>query len=471
MPWVIAFLEGLSTLAVEVIAIRLAVPVVGSSATLNGITLAIVLLALSAGYWRGGTLSARRDPHRLLTALSRNLLVAAALYGVLAFPWEARLLEKTLDIGLAVPLAIGATACLLYLVPVYLASQTVPMLAELTNTEGKAGKASGRVLFFSTLGSVVGGIVTPVWLFPSLGVQRTTYVVCALLVVAGVAALGRSRIIAAATSAIVVLALLAAAHVLLAPKEQGFAFDSAYQTFRIVEDENSQGRAERVLLLGGDRASGVYARNGETSFSYVREAEKALTETRAADILVIGAAGFTFPRDAARLAWVRRIDAVDVDPAVKWIAEREFLKQPLDPKVHFFALSARYALHRLRREGRRYGLTLVDAYYGKSIPPELLTQEFFADVAAISDHTVVNVIMDADLESNFAHSLLASFRGAFPKVWVKPLVVEDQDLNNVLVSDWQEEGSEAWNSQGRAYRDDLSSADRDWVRLAWGQSE
>src|SRR5260370_28741455 len=141
-PWIVAFIEGFSTLAVEVIAIRLAVPVVGSSITLTGVMLGVVLFALSAGYWRGGALSARWDRAQTRTALARNLLIAAVLYGAVAFPLEAVLLERFLDFGLALPMAIGVTATLLFLVPIYLASQTVPMLAEVTNTEGKAGKSS-----------------------------------------------------------------------------------------------------------------------------------------------------------------------------------------------------------------------------------------------------------------------------------------------------------------------------------------
>ena len=471
MAWFIAFLEGASTLAVEVIAIRLAVPVVGSSATLTGVTLAVVLLALSAGYWRGGMLSARWDSRRTQTALGRNLLLAAGIYGVVSFPLEANLLEKTLDAGLDVTLAIGLTALGLFLLPVYLASQTVPMLAELTNSEGKAGKASGRILFFSTLGSVVGGILTPVLLFPRLGVQRTTYGVCALLVIAGCAALGRSRFALSAASGVTVLALVVAAHIVLSPREPGFAFDSAYQSFRVVTDEDAEGRAERVLLLGGGRASGVYLDDGETSFAYVRETEKALSETRASDVLVIGAAGFTFPRDAARVPTVQRVDAVDLDPAVKRIAETEFLGEPLDPKIRFLPMSARYALHKLRRDGNHYGFAFVDAYYGKGIPPELLTVEFFSDVNAISDRTVVNVIMDGTLASAFANNLLASFREAFHGVWVKPLMVEDQKFINVLVSNWPVAGSNPWNGRGIIYHDDKNTADRDWIRLLWRRAK
>src|SRR3982074_1761150 len=100
MPWIIAAVEGFSTLAAEGIAIRLAIPVVGSSITLTGVMLGVVLFALSAGYWRGGTLSARWGRTQTRAALARNLFIAAVLYGGLAFPLEAALLEKALDKGM-----------------------------------------------------------------------------------------------------------------------------------------------------------------------------------------------------------------------------------------------------------------------------------------------------------------------------------------------------------------------------------
>src|SRR5260370_20421439 len=170
----VALVEGLSTFAVEVIAIRLAVPVVGSNIVLTGVMLGVVLLALSAGYWRGGALSARWNPEQTQRALSRNLLLAALLYGAVAFPLEAAALAKFLEWELPLPLAIGVTAVLLLLLPIYLASQIVPMLAELTNVDGHAGRAPGKVLLFSTIGSVAGGIVTPIWLVPVIGVVPTT---------------------------------------------------------------------------------------------------------------------------------------------------------------------------------------------------------------------------------------------------------------------------------------------------------
>ena len=468
----IAFVEGFSTLAVEVIAIRLAIPVAGSSILLTGVTLGVVLLALSAGYWRGGALSARWDKTRTRTALSRNLFVAAVLYGALSFPLEAILLEKLLDAGLGLALSIGVTATALFLVPIYLASQTVPMLAELINVEGKAGQASGKVLFFSTIGSVAGGVITPVWLFPSIGVTRSTYVVCILLVgAAGVMAVGRFRALQTSAMAAVTLAVMVSAHALASPGHDVFSFDSAYQSIRIVEEKADNGRMERVLIMGGGRASGIYTDNGETSFAYVRAAEKALSETNAAAVLVIGSAGFTFPRDVAAYPQVKQLDAVDVDPVVWNIAEREFLKRPLPAKIRFLPWSARYAVRKLRQDGNHYGFTLVDAYFGHGIPDELVTMEFFRDIRLVSERTAVNVIMDSVMESAFAKNLLASFRAGFGVAWVQDVDPSDADPTNIMVTNWPAEGSVEWKGSGEIYKDNRNSASLDHVKLVWGADQ
>src|SRR5213078_2808521 len=208
------------------------------------------------------------------------------------------------------------------------------------------------------------------------------------------------------------LLVLLTGHALVAPPAAAFAFDSAYQSIRIVDEKTAGGRIQRVLIMSGSRASGVYADNGETSFEYVRAAERALAENPAEHVLVIGAAGFTFPRDVANFPAVKQVDAVDVDPVVRNIAEKQFLKQSLPPKVRFLPLSARYAVRKLRRDGAHYGFTLVDAYFGQGIPEELVTTEFFRDVRLVSERTAINVVMDRDMDSKFATNLLQTFREA-----------------------------------------------------------
>lgn len=464
VAWVVAFAEGFSTLAVEVIAIRLAVPVVGSSIVLTGVMLGVVLLALSVGYWRGGALSANWTPQQTRRALSRNLLIAAVLYGAVVFPLEAMALAQFLDWELPLTLSIGLAASILLLPPLYLASQTVPMLAELTNIDGHAGRASGRILFFSTIGSVAGGVVTPVWLFPTLGVARTGLVVCAMLVVAavGMALEKRATMVGGAAA----LALIAGATALAAPRHELFYFDSEYQTIQVVERPKGD-RVERVMMMSGGRASGVYADTGQTSFAYAHAIFEALQQSRADSLLVIGAAGFNVPRDAVALPYMKTIDAVDVDPAVKPISETYFLRQPLPGIIRFFPLSARHAARKFGRERRRYGLTVLDAYFGQGIPEELVTLEFFEDVHRVSDRTLANLITDRDLDSEFSHNFLATFRQAFGAVWIVDVAPGDSYFANLLISNWPVSGATLWNEQGTAYRDDKNHAAWEFVRMKW----
>jgi hypothetical protein len=269
--------------------------------------------------------------------------------------------------------------------------------------------------------------------------------------------------------AVAVILVAPAMHRLSAPTGDLFSFDSPYQSVRIFNSQAKNGRMERILMMGGGRASGVYADDGESSFSYTLVSERALAETGASEALVIGSAGFNLPRDAARMPVIQRIDAVDVDPSVKPIAEQYFLKQPLSSKIQFLALSARFAVRKLKRESRHYGFTMIDAYFGKGIPDELVTTEFFADVRAVSDHTLVNAGLDRELESAFARNLLATFRAAFGDVWIIDAKPNDPDrMTNILVLSWPAQGSKLWTGTGTVYHDDLNTADRDRVSLMWG---
>jgi len=469
LAWAVAFAEGFSTLAVEVTAIRLAIPVVGSSMTLTGVLLAVILFALSAGYWHGGQLSSRWSHPRMRTALTVNLFLAGAIYAAVSFPFEAALLERFLDAGLSLAPAIGAAATLLFAVPVYMVAQSVPLLAELTNDEGKAGKASGRVLFYSTLGSVAGGIVTPVFLFPKFGVRASGYAICGLLFAAAAlwTASHRRRwmIVAAGAAALAVVSRAGLGSPV--PANQRFRFDSPHQTIRIVEERRASGRMERAMYLNGGRASAIFADTGETSVGYVLEADRLLAAAPCALVLAVGAAGFTFPRDVSALPEVERVDAVDVDPDVLDIAERHFLPQPLPAKVRFVPVSARYALRRAHAQGVHYGFTLLDAYTGKAIPAELLSREFLTDVRAVSGRTAANVILDRAAETDFARNVLATFRQVFGRVWIKDVDQGDADPTNYLITDWPIPGSAEWTGAGAIYLDDRNTADRDHTRMIW----
>ena len=72
----LVFAVGMSTLGAEIAAQRLMAPFFGSSTVIWANTIAVVLLALSVGYWLGGRLADRRPEPRALNGL---VLLGSAL--------------------------------------------------------------------------------------------------------------------------------------------------------------------------------------------------------------------------------------------------------------------------------------------------------------------------------------------------------------------------------------------------------
>ena len=94
MLYLIALLEGFTTLAVQMIALRLATPIVGSSIILTSIFIGIILLALSAGYYLGGVVASRNSKPKIRLILACFLLFTGLYYGLITFTAEEHLLER-----------------------------------------------------------------------------------------------------------------------------------------------------------------------------------------------------------------------------------------------------------------------------------------------------------------------------------------------------------------------------------------
>ena len=170
--YIVAFLEGFTTLSVEIMSIRNSIAIVGSNSISTSIILGIILLALSYGYYRGGVFASQNKPEVIKKKIYQNLLIASIFYTFVSFPLENQLLSYllSLNIGYFLPIFIGVSV--LFILPVFLASQTIPLLSELIDDDKKA-VIIGKLLFFSTVGSFMGSVVTSLVFFSYIGVEKS----------------------------------------------------------------------------------------------------------------------------------------------------------------------------------------------------------------------------------------------------------------------------------------------------------
>ena len=355
---VLLLVEGYCSLAVEMIALRVLVPVAGQSVAVTSVVVTAFLAALALGYRSGG-----RFPGDVREKVGWNLAAAAA--------WSAFWLSR-----FGVALAFDATAWLPPLAQVavyaavgvglaaYLLAETVVLLVGSGGRESASGKAGGA-FSASTLGNVAGGLLTALVVMQHLGVAAALALASALLLLAALGAWGRLdwRL----WSPGVAVAVLAGGN--LAAERNGLALATVHADYAV--DAAADGA--RYLRVNGQNASREDG-NG-VGHPYIEWIEDRVYErvpgARRLRVLVVGAGGFTFGRGRPETA--ADIVYVDVDDRLGEVAGA-FLGAP--PRSGTYAAVDGRA-YLLRREAE-FDAIVLDAYADRTtVPAHLVTREFF----------------------------------------------------------------------------------------------
>ena len=425
--YALVFVVGTASLGAEIAAARLMAPFFGASTIVWANTIAVVLVALSAGYWLGGRLADRRpDVRSLCLAVLCSALLLAAV------PFVARpFLDLSVDAldqiraGAFVGSLLGVLA--LVAVPIVLLGTCSPWAIRLAVPDVEhSGRVAGRLYALSTAGSLVGTMLAALVLIPFVGTQRTFLAFAVALAL--IAAVGLGWRFAAAPA---LLALVAAVPVgAVKATDDGrmlYEGESRQQYIRVIQRDDG----DRVLELNeGQAVHSVLPERGYLTADYWDSflvLPLAARTEPPGRIAILGNAAGTIARAYGHY-WPRtRVDAVELDPKVTELGYRYF-DMGSNPNLSVFNEDARPWL-RDSRGG--YDMIVVDAYHQPYIPFYLATREFFelvSDRLAPGGVVVVNVGHPEgsdDLEQVIGRTMAA----AFPTVLRDPV----EQTNTLMV--------------------------------------
>ena len=350
--------EGYCSLAIEMIALRVLVPVAGQSVGVTSIVVTAFLAALALGY-RAGAGFGGDVPEKV----ARNLAVAAASsafwlshVGVGLTFGATGPLPPLVQVGVYAALGVGPAA--------YLLAQTVVLLVDSGAGATASGKAGGA-FSASTLGNVTGGLLTALVVMQYLGVGAAVAVVSGLLLWAALEVRGRFdwRLWAAGVAA----ALLCAAN--LAEERRAYVLSTAHADYA-VEAEAHGARYFRVNGQNASREDGTGV--GHPYLEWIEDAVYGdLPEGRPARVLMVGAGGFTFGR--GRPAELVDKVYVDVDDRLGDAAEAFLGERPRSGR--YVPMDGRAYL---LRHAQTFDAIVLDAFADRTtMPAHLVTQEFF----------------------------------------------------------------------------------------------
>jgi spermidine synthase len=432
--YVILFVSGGAVLALELLASRILTPYFGVSLYIWTGILSITLVALALGYWIGGRLATVRDAAGGVAGLAQRfaLMPAIAAFAIIA----ACLVYPHLFPRLAVwDLVLGAfAACVVLLfVPLVAASAMNPLLVAIVLARGggrAADAGAGTVYFVSTLGSVVGVLVTAFGLIPFVSNFSATLAVALVLALLSCAAAarppvpladrGRLGLTAGAATLAAVLGLWQADAYLGRMWPAAFGgrlwsiearYGSLFGTVKILRSAPDEaGRFVRMYFQDGLVQNTVASDGSSLSYyTYALEALAYAYRPRIESALVLGlGAGIVPMRLAAKGVTV---EAVEIDPASLAAATRYFGFDPARVRVRLAD-----ARTELKRCGRRFDVVFVDLFHGDGTPEYLLTRDFFGDLKRCLEPggvAVFNTFADLDRPAVYAH-LLATLRTELP---------------------------------------------------------
>ena len=414
----LVFVVGIATLGSEIAVARLIAPFFGDSTIVWANTIAVVLVALSIGYWFGGRL-ADRHPH--LPGLCGLVLASSVLLAVVPIVAQPLL---SLSVDAFDDVSIGGFAGSLFgvlalvSIPVLMLGAVSPWAIRLKLERVEdSGETAGRMYAISTVGSLVGTFSASLLLIPLVGTQRTFLVYAILLAL--VAALGLGRRWMLAPLAVAALLLLPVGVVKAA--EEGRVIHEAettYQYARVIEYPDGRRQLE---LNEGQAIHSIWRRDTVLTGNYwdgYLTLPFTLRDTPPRKVAMLGVAGGTVARAYAKYFPDTVIDAVEIDGELFDIGQRYFGLEPR-PQLRLHTDDARPFL---RKTDERYDFIFLDTYRQPYIPFYLATKEFFElarDRLAPGGAVIINV-GHPEGSSQLERVLTATMGAAFPYVDARP---------------------------------------------------
>ena len=429
--WLMAliFLNGYISLSLELVVLRQLAFWVGSSPVITSIIMGAFLGFMSLGYWLGNSPRVRIGRIPKILCLNFFVISVLALFAV-SFPFVTTYFALMYQSGITSSIVQTFIYSAVFLsVGPFLFGFNTTLLSRLLQT--KNNNNTGNIMAIDTIGSVIASMATTLILMPFIGVNYTVGLVILLGITC--ALLSYHRHIWVWVVSILVLCFGAYVNSdYIMRNKYHILVNNANSTISIQEYYDM-----RVFDMNR-LAMSMYRPSDGTGADYINFINNNYIYNLPRDykrkILVLGAGGFT----AGLKDDFHEYTFVDIEPTLKDISEKYFLKQKLTPNKHFIVQDASQFL---KNTDKQYDIILLDVYSNSyQIPEGLITTEFMQRIKSrVAPNGIV--LMNMIVSTAFTDAYTRVFDNTFHSVFrhntmrqvvgmVNPWV--ESDISNVI---------------------------------------
>ena len=449
---IIIFIINAIYMILELIASRLLSPYFGNSNMVWTSVIGIILLSTSVGNYVGGTIADKKDN-------TNNVRIILAITGILIM--TIPLIQNFILLSIVNAISsikIGAiiATLVIFFIPSMFIGMLSPIVVKLKmNDINNVGKISGRISAIATLGSITGTFLGGFFLIPIYGSNQILFVlsIIVLLLILLVKEESKKNKFDKITLAIIFCMLISGTcfgvnirsnelngeKVLNGKFGVTVNYDTQYGKVTIYNTNKGENSYRHLNIDRGNESASYIDESKcyELVYEYTKYYDlmfQAKIEIK--DALLIGGAGYSYPKYYISHYLDKKMDVVEIDGKVTEIAKKYFY---LDKLIEEFELKKNNRLNLITQDGRvylnkntkKYDAILNDAFSGESPAKTLTTLEAIKEIHNSLNENglyLTNIISSIEgKDSKFIKAEINTIKQVFKNVYVVPC----NDINDV----------------------------------------
>ena len=429
---IVVFVCGAVVMIFELVGSRVLGPYFGTSIFVWTSLIGIILGSLSLGYYLGGKIADKKPSLKNLSLIIFLAAISISLTVLIKDSLLVILQNSFTDIRAS---SVLASLSLFLPASVFLGMVSPYAVKLKMNNLNTSASTVGNLYAISTTGSIVGTFLSGFYLIPHFGTNKLLIILSITLIIISLAlSAKKDDRIKLSVFAIVIIGWFAIGKLNYIPPKIGFIdIDTTYNRIWIYDRIDLRtNRMVKMMGINNENHSSMFLDSDELVNEYTKYYHLAKHfNPNFKKTLMIGGAGYSYPKDFLHKYPEATIDVVEIDPKVTELAKKYFRLEE-SSRLTIYHEDGRVFLNKTQE---KYDVIFGDAFSSHySLPYQLTTKEAVQKKYNILNDdgiVILNIISAIEGEKGkFLRAEYATYKSLFPQVYLFP--VRDSGNSNMV---------------------------------------
>jgi len=429
---IVVFVCGAVVMMFELVGSRVLGPYFGTSLFVWTSLIGIILGSLSLGYYLGGKIADKKSSFKGLSLIIFLAAISIGLMVSIKDLWLIVLQNSFRDIRTS---SVLASLSLFLPASVFLGMVSPYAVKLKIKNLNTSASTVGNLYAISTTGSIFGTFLAGFYLIPHFGTNKLLIILSITLIIISLALSAKKDTgIKLSVFAIVVIGwfVISGLNYML-PKSGFIDVDTAYNRIWIYNRIDFRtNKIVKMMGINNENHSSMFLDSDELVSEYTKYYHLAKHfNPNFKKTMMLGGAGYSYPKDFLYRYPEATIDVVEIDPKVTELAKKYFRLEE-NPRLTIYHEDGRVFLNKTQE---KYDVIFGDAFSSHySLPYQLTTKEAVQKKYNILNDdgiVILNIISAIEGEKGkFLRAEYATYKSLFPQVYLFP--VRDSDDSNTV---------------------------------------